>query len=65
LRNVLYLLATTNLFSSSIAQRDFKERSYDDSIPFETIRKTSEDGGEYWSARDLAKVLGCDRWENF
>jgi DNA-damage-inducible protein D len=35
------------------------------SSPFESIRKTDDDGIEYWSARDLAKVLGYDRWENF
>src|SRR5438094_10255757 len=28
------------------------------SSPFEAIRSESEDGGEYWSARDLAEVLG-------
>lgn len=32
---------------------------------FETIRQTAEDGSEYWSARDLAKVLGYKRWETF
>ena len=26
--------------------------------PFETIRHETEDGTEYWSARELAKVLG-------
>jgi DNA-damage-inducible protein D len=33
--------------------------------PFESIRKTTEDGGEYWSARDLADVLGYTQWRNF
>jgi len=33
--------------------------------PFESIRRQAEDGGEYWSARDLAKILGYNRWENF
>ncbi|MDB5081542.1 MAG: putative dNA protein [Chloroflexi bacterium] len=33
--------------------------------PFETIRTTDETGNEYWSARDLSKVLGYNRWENF
>ena len=32
---------------------------------FEQIRIESEDGGEYWSARDLAKVLGYSKWEKF
>ena len=26
--------------------------------PFEAIRHTTDDGTEYWSARELAKVLG-------
>jgi len=33
--------------------------------PFETIRKVDEADNEYWSARDLAKVLGYKRWETF
>lgn len=32
---------------------------------FEQIRLESEDGMEYWSARDLAKVLGYAKWEKF
>ena len=26
--------------------------------PFDIIRHEDEDGGEYWSARELARVLG-------
>jgi DNA-damage-inducible protein D len=33
--------------------------------PFEAIRKEAEDGSEYWSARDLAKILGYARWDKF
>ena len=33
--------------------------------PFEIIRQVSEEGFEYWSARDLSKILGYVRWENF
>jgi DNA-damage-inducible protein D len=33
--------------------------------PFESIRKESEDGVEYWSARDLARILGYARWDKF
>lgn len=33
--------------------------------PFETIRRNAEDGSEYWSARDLAKILGYTQWRNF
>jgi len=32
---------------------------------FESIRHETEDGGEYWSARELAKALGYARWEQF
>lgn len=30
---------------------------------FEQIRKTSEDGREYWSARELAAALGYSTWQ--
>jgi DNA-damage-inducible protein D len=34
--------------------------------PFEAIRKISEDGIEYWSARDLSKILGyATNYRNF
>jgi len=33
--------------------------------PFEAIRRTADDGTEYWSARDLAKILGYTKWANF
>lgn len=34
--------------------------------PFDAIRKVDEQTvEEYWSARDLARILGYDRWENF
>lgn len=33
--------------------------------PFEQIKQTAEDGSEYWSARDLAVVLGYTNWRNF
>lgn len=34
--------------------------------PFEAIRKVSENGREYWSARDLAKILGyATNYRNF
>jgi len=33
--------------------------------PFEAIRREDEDGGEYWSARELAKILGYTEWRNF
>ena len=33
--------------------------------PFEKIKKISEDGFEYWSARDLSKLLEYVQWRNF
>ena len=35
------------------------------SNPFEAIKHTTDDGAEYWSARDLAEVLGYASWQNF
>ena len=32
---------------------------------FEEIKQLTEYGMEYWSARDLQKSLGYERWENF
>jgi DNA-damage-inducible protein D len=32
---------------------------------FENIKQTSDSGLEYWSARDLQKPLGYEKWENF
>ncbi|HVB75078.1 MAG TPA: DNA damage-inducible protein D [Ktedonobacteraceae bacterium] len=36
-----------------------------DISPFESIRKVNEDGFEYWSARDLAKILGYTEFRKF
>lgn len=33
--------------------------------PFEQIKRVREDGIEYWSARELARVLGYARWDKF
>ncbi|MCL2746802.1 MAG: DNA replication protein DnaD [Coriobacteriia bacterium] len=33
--------------------------------PFETIRQVDESGHEFWYARDLQRVLGYAKWENF
>ena len=33
--------------------------------PFEAIRKENEDGVEYWSARELYKLLGYSSWQKF
>lgn len=33
--------------------------------PFGAIRQQTDDGSEYWSARQLYKLLGYSRWEKF
>jgi DNA-damage-inducible protein D len=33
--------------------------------PFDAIRRITEDGNEYWSARDLYNLLAYSRWEKF
>ena len=33
--------------------------------PFDAIRQVDDAGNEYWSARDLAKLLGYKDWRNF
>lgn len=32
--------------------------------PFDAIKQVDPDGDELWSARDLMRLLGYDRWEN-
>ncbi len=33
--------------------------------PFDVIRHVDEQLGEYWSARELYKILGYTEWRNF
>lgn len=33
--------------------------------PFEAIRKVDENGNEYWSARELYRLLGYSSWQRF
>ena len=33
--------------------------------PFDAIRRTREDGAEYWSARELMEAMKYDQWRNF
>ena len=33
--------------------------------PFDAIKRTRPEGGEYWSARDLMPHLGYEKWERF
>lgn len=32
---------------------------------FDNVKRLTNKGIEYWSARDLQSVLGYERWENF
>ena len=32
---------------------------------FESIRQQTDDGIDFWSARDLLPVLGYSRWDKF
>jgi len=32
---------------------------------FEAIKHVDDEGGEWWSARELGKLLGYDVWRNF
>ena len=33
--------------------------------PFDQVRRTEKDGWEYWTARELMKLLGYTKWQNF
>lgn len=37
----------------------------DDQSPFDAIRRTTPEGREYWSARDLMPLLGYSVWRDF
>ena len=39
--------------------------SPDTASPFDDIKRTREDGAEFWSARDLMPLLGYDKWARF
>lgn len=39
--------------------------SPDAASPFDDIKRTREDGSEFWSARDLMPLMGYARWEDF
>lgn len=47
-------------------QRDDQRTTNDPQVsPFDAIKRADADGGDYWSARELAKLLGYRRWEAF
>jgi len=33
--------------------------------PFEQLKQISDNGSEFWSARDLLPLLGYKEWRNF
>lgn len=39
--------------------------SPDTASPFDDIKRTCEDGSEFWSARDLMPLMGYPRWNEF
>ena len=41
---------------------NLKAKEYEN---FENIKVVREDGTEYWSARELSKILEYKKWENF
>jgi DNA-damage-inducible protein D len=41
------------------------ELNAEDYKTFESIKKTREDGTEYWNARELGVLLEYKKWENF
>jgi DNA-damage-inducible protein D len=53
------------LKGKKIMDNDDAETIVPHTSPFEAIRKVAEDGSEYWSARDLSKILGYAEWRNF
>src|SRR5579872_5890565 len=44
---------------------DSEERQATHRSPFEAIRRESEEYGEFWSARDLARILDYALWQKF
>lgn len=41
---------------------NLKAKEYEN---FESIKVVREDGSEYWSARELSRILEYKKWENF
>src|SRR5712675_1731416 len=41
------------------------EQNTSHTSPFDAIRKVDEQGNEYWSARDLSKLLGYTQYNKF
>lgn len=41
------------------------EPAADAQSPFDAIKQTREDGSEFWSARDMMRLMGYSAWKNF
>jgi DNA-directed RNA polymerase subunit N (RpoN/RPB10) len=54
-----------SLKGKKIMSSDDEDSGLPHTSPFEVIRAEAEDGSEYWSARDLSKILGYTEWRNF
>ena len=48
-----------------VAKKNGLRSGHDHSSPFELIKRTNNAGGEYWSSRDFAEVLGYGDYRNF
>src|SRR5699024_6516904 len=46
-------------------KRAVVEKAFNAQSPFDSIKRTGEDGAEYWSARDLMPLMGYPRWNEF
>ena len=46
-------------------KRALVEKALNAQSPFDSIKRTSEDGTEYWSARDLQPLMAYSTWQKF
>ena len=46
-------------------KRALVEKALNAQSPFDSIKRVGENGAEYWSARDLAPLMGYPRWNEF
>ena len=47
------------------SKRAVVEKAFNAQSPFDSIKRIGEDGSEYWSARDLAPLMGYAKWQSF
>src|SRR5699024_4652728 len=47
------------------SKRSVVEKAFNAQSPFDSIKRIGEDGAEYWSARDLAPLMGYAKWQSF